>query len=190
MTYTQLFSRRRLLGAALAVSLLATALLVAQVSTGAAASKRAGTAVVTIKQQGKRLFFDAPSTVKSGQKLEVLNTTKGSQVGPHTFALVQANLRPDTAKERKTCFEGGICLTIAKWLGFKPPNGSVTINPAKAGKAGWDTEGTRSKTGDVWFTGGKKGNHFSQVVSAKAGTTLHFMCAIHPWMQGEIKVTP
>ena len=25
-------------------------------------------------------------------------------------------------------------------------------------------------------------------VSAAAGTTLHFICAIHPWMQGRIKV--
>ena len=27
------------------------------------------------------------------------------------------------------------------------------------------------------------------VVSAPAGTTLYYVCAIHPWMQGEIKVT-
>ena len=26
-------------------------------------------------------------------------------------------------------------------------------------------------------------------VTAKPGTTLHFVCAIHPWMQGTIKVT-
>jgi hypothetical protein len=26
-------------------------------------------------------------------------------------------------------------------------------------------------------------------VTAPAGTVLHFMCVIHPWMQGEIIVT-
>ena len=26
-------------------------------------------------------------------------------------------------------------------------------------------------------------------VTAPAGTTLHFLCAVHPWMQGTIKVT-
>jgi hypothetical protein len=27
-------------------------------------------------------------------------------------------------------------------------------------------------------------------VTAKAGTTLYFMCAVHPWMQGKVKVLP
>jgi hypothetical protein len=26
-------------------------------------------------------------------------------------------------------------------------------------------------------------------VSAKPGTTLYFLCAIHPWMEGKVKVT-
>jgi hypothetical protein len=26
-------------------------------------------------------------------------------------------------------------------------------------------------------------------VTASAGTTLHYLCIIHPWMQGSIKVT-
>ena len=26
-------------------------------------------------------------------------------------------------------------------------------------------------------------------VTADPGTTLHFICAIHPWMQGKLKVT-
>ena len=28
-----------------------------------------------------------------------------------------------------------------------------------------------------------------EIVSAPAGTTLHFICAVHPWMQGQIVVT-
>ena len=36
-----------------------------------------------------------------------------------------------------------------------------------------------------------KGPHKSGtvVISAPAGTTLYYMCAIHPWMQGKIVVT-
>ena len=36
-----------------------------------------------------------------------------------------------------------------------------------------------------------KGPHKSAsiVISAPAGTTLYYMCAIHPWMQGKIVVT-
>jgi len=29
-----------------------------------------------------------------------------------------------------------------------------------------------------------------QQVTAAAGTTIHFMCAIHPWMHGQITVLP
>jgi hypothetical protein len=43
--------------------------------------------------------------------------------------------------------------------------------------------------GDSWFTGEKKrGTSIEQPVSATAGTTLYFMCAIHPFMQGSIEV--
>jgi hypothetical protein len=29
-----------------------------------------------------------------------------------------------------------------------------------------------------------------QPVTAASGTTIYFMCAIHPWMQGHIEVLP
>jgi plastocyanin len=32
------------------------------------------------------------------------------------------------------------------------------------------------------------GKNVSAVVSAPAGTTLYYLCAIHPWMQGKIVV--
>jgi hypothetical protein len=50
--------------------------------------------------------------------------------------------------------------------------------------------GSVKKEGDSWFSGEKPGGTVEQVVTAKAGTTLYFMCAIHPWMQGSIKVLP
>ncbi len=63
-----------------------------------------------------------------------------------------------------------------------------TINPAQAGAPGWDTMGARSVPGDSWFSGTEPGGRFGQVVSAKAGTRLWFMDAIHPWVRGTIKV--
>ena len=48
-------------------------------------------------------------------------------------------------------------MAIAKWHGVKG-EGPPTKNPAKAGKPGWDTEGSLSKTGDSWFTGEKPGS--------------------------------
>jgi hypothetical protein len=135
------------------------------------------------------LKFVAPPTVKSGDYLEVVNKTNSSQVGPHTFSLVQPGLVPKTKKARQKCFtRNHICKAIAKWHGVKG-NGPVTVNPAEAGLAGWDTLGSLTAPGDSWFTGFKPHNSIIQQVSAAPGTTLTFMCAIHPWMHGSIQVT-
>ncbi|HEY4565046.1 MAG TPA: hypothetical protein VIJ36_18830, partial [Thermoanaerobaculia bacterium] len=67
----------------------------------------------------------------------------------------------------------------------------ITINPAKAGPDGWSTAGNATgKKGDSWFSGEKKGGHFSQEVTAVAGTTLYFVCAVHPFMHGQVNVEP
>jgi hypothetical protein len=97
---------------------------------------------------------------------------------------------PKTPKARQVCFTPKhICMAIAKWHGVKG-NGPVKVNPAEAGLPGWDTMGSVTKKGDSWFTGEKPGTSFAQPVSAAAGTTIYFMCAIHPWMQGSIEVLP
>lgn len=174
-------------------ALLAVALIGSQISSSSAApGGKTKTETVTINLEGgHRLFFDAPKSVHNGDILKILNLTSGKQIGPHSFSLVKPGLRPDTKPERKKCFAPGhICLAIARWHTGGNPMGPLKFNPAKAGAAGWDTEGSLSTKGDSWFSGGKKGNSFQQVVSAKAGSTIHFMCLIHPNMQGEIQVLP
>jgi hypothetical protein len=135
------------------------------------------------------LRFVAPKTIASGAELEVLNQTNPRQVGPHTFSLVTKGSVPKTPKAQKNCFTPKhICMAIAKWHGTNG-NGPVTKNPAKAGLDGWDTLGSVTKKGDSWFTGEKEsGTSIEQPVSAAAGTTLYFMCAIHPFMHGSIEV--
>ena len=135
------------------------------------------------------LRFEAPKTIAAGAELEVLNQTNPRQVGPHTFSLVTKGSIPKTPKARQTCFTPKhICMAIAKWHGTNG-NGPVTKNPAKAGLDGWDTLGSVTKKGDSWFTGEKEsGTSIEQPVSAAAGTTLYFMCAIHPFMHGSIEV--
>jgi plastocyanin len=137
-----------------------------------------------------KLKFVAPETVTQGDELEIVNDTNPKQVGPHTFSLVQGGLVPKTGKQRKSCFTPGkVCFSIAKWHGFNPKTEQISINPAKAGPAGWSTMGSNSKKGDSWFTGEKKGSSFKQEVTASPGT-LYFMCAVHPWMHGKIEVLP
>lgn len=147
--------------------------------------------VIKMVLSGKKLGFEAPATVEEGASLEILNETNPRQVGPHTFSLVTKSSLPKTPKARQSCFTPNkICFAIAEWQHFNPKTEKVGLTLSKAGAPGWSTSGNTSGTvGDSWFTGeSKPGTHISQVVSAKAGTTLYFMCAIHPWMQGSIKV--
>ena len=135
------------------------------------------------------LRFVAPKTIVVGEDLEVLNQTNPRQVGPHTFSLVTKGSIPKTRSAQNNCFTPKhICMAIAKWHGTDG-KGPVTKNPVKAGLPGWDTLGSLTKTGDSWFTGEKKsGTSIVQPVSAAAGTTIYFMCAIHPFMHGSIEV--
>ncbi len=138
------------------------------------------------------LKFVAPEAVHQGDQLEIVNDTNAKKVGPHTFSLVTKGSLPKTKSARQQCFTPKhICMAIAHWHGVKG-EGPVKVNPAEAGGEGWDTLGSVSKKGDSWFTGSKRGASFSQQVTADPATTstLYFVCAIHPWMQGSVKVLP
>lgn len=144
---------------------------------------------VNIELSKGKLKFSGPETVVAGEKLEIVNKTNPKQVGPHTFSLAQKGVLPKTRKAMNGCFAPRkICLAIAIWHGFNPKTERITKNVVRVGSAGWSTEGNATgKKGDSWFTE-KKGASISQVVTAKAGTTLHYICAVHPEMQGEVEV--
>jgi hypothetical protein len=177
---------------ALAVAVSAAALTLALGGSLAEAVPTGKTDVINIELTKGKLKFVAPESVTVGDQLEIVNKTNPKQVGPHTFSLVTKGSVPKTPSARKQCFTPKhICLAIAKWHGFSPKNEKITINPAKAGPEGWSTLGNATgKKGDSWFSGEKKGGHFSQEVTAEAGTTLYFMCAVHPFMHGQVKVEP
>jgi hypothetical protein len=160
-------------------------------ATGSAGASASSANTVLIQGSKKSpLKFVYPKTIVSGEELTIENKSIPKAIGPHTFSLVEESLRPETKPARKKCFTPGhICMAIADWHGVVG-EGPVTKNPASAGKGGWDTEGSLSKDGDSWFTGEKPGTSFEQRVTAPPGTTIHFMCAIHPWMHGEIEVLP
>jgi hypothetical protein len=172
---------------AIAVGLIATLALAPALASGA--DSDLGPANTVFMKAGKGgLRFEAPKTIVTGEELEVLNQTNAKQVGPHTFSLVTKGSIPKTPKARQICFTPKhICMAIAKWHGVKG-NGPVKVNPVEAGAEGWDTLGSVTKTGDSWFTGTKPKASIVQKVTAAAGTTIYFMCAIHPWMHGSIEV--
>jgi hypothetical protein len=179
---------------ALALAVAATALtlvLGASGLAGAAVVPTGNTEVISIELAKGKLKFVGPETVTAGDQLEIFNKTNPKQVGPHTFSLVTKGSLPKTRKAMNSCFAPKkICLAIAKWHGFNPKTEKISVNLVKAGPAGWSTMGNATgKKGDSWFTGEKKkGTHVTQTVTAAAGTTLYFMCAVHPEMQGQVEV--
>ncbi|MFN8163602.1 MAG: hypothetical protein U0R26_07185 [Solirubrobacterales bacterium] len=191
---SKLSHRTRLRALALAVPAAAIAL-VALGSGAAGADTAAPPAgakvdVVHIELVKGALKFVAPESVDQGDYLEVVNETNPKQVGPHTFSLVTKGSVPKTKAARQKCFTPNhICFAIAKWHGVKG-EGPPSINPAEAGPEGWSTMGNLHKKGDSWFTGEKPKASIVQQVSATAGQTIYFMCAIHPWMHGRIQVLP
>jgi hypothetical protein len=174
-------------GIAVAVGLTASLVLAPALASGAGL----GPANTVYMKDGKGgLRFEAPKTIASGAELEILNQTNAKRVGPHTFSLVTKGSLPKTPKARQLCFTPHhICKAIADWHGVKG-EGPPTKNPAKAGEEGWDTMGSLTKEGDTWFTGSKPKASIVQKVTAAPGTTIYFMCAIHPWMQGSTQVLP
>lgn len=177
----------------LAVAAIATIL--AAIAPGLASAAVTPTGVtdtISIELSKGALKFVAPESVKVGDELEIVNKTDPKEVGPHTFSMVTKGSQPKTPQARKNCFTPKhICLSISKWHGFNPKTEKISIDPAQAGPEGWSTLGSTSKKGDSWFTE-KKGDSLSQLVTADPATTptIYFMCAVHPWMQGSVKVLP
>lgn len=179
-----LSSRARLRALVLTASVAVLALVI-----GGSGSAAAATPTVSMELSKGKLKFSGPETIVAGEKLEIVNKTNPKQVGPHTFSLVTKGSLPKTRKAMNGCFAPKkICLAIAQWHGFNPKTEKITKNLVKVGPAGWSTMGDATgKKGDSWFTE-KKGATVSQVVTATPGTTLTYICAVHPEMQGELKV--
>ena len=157
-------------------------------TTATAAAKAPKT--ISMRADARGLRFTGSSSVKSGQPLRIRNLSNPQQHGPHTFTLAAANVLPKSRKAMEQCFTPGkICMTIAMAHQLNPETEEIGLPDVEAGKAGWDKRFSRTaKTGDSWYSG-KKGETTTRVVSAKAGTVLRFICAVHPDMQGKIKVT-
>lgn len=158
-------------------------------ATAADDGQKAHATVIKMKQDGRDLFFEGPTTVAAGTVLKIKNTTNPQKVGPHTFSLVREKDIPTDEKDIKNCEKklAAICGAIVKWHDVNLQTGEIGVNPVEAGKDGWDIEGSLKHKGDSWASE-KEGQTFKQTVSAESGTTLHYFCAVHAFMQGEITV--
>jgi hypothetical protein len=180
-----------LVGAGLALTVFGSGL----ASSSAGPVQRAADATVFIRDGRTigQLRFVGPDTIRTGDSLRVINKSSARRVGPHTFSLVTRSSLPRTRAQRRSCFAPNrICREIARWHGSNG-NTPPTINPAEAGKKGWDVMGNTDRVGDSWFTGGRPNASTTQDVSVDnpdTPTRLFYLCAIHPWMKGSVKVLP
>ncbi len=124
-------------------------------------------------------FQQGTVTVRSGGTVTLTNATGD----PHTLSIVKRSQVPRTIKQVEHC---EVCGAIAKSHGVDPeapPSGPPPVLLVNAGASGFNAPG------DSVFIGPKgPGGKVTFKVTAAAGTTLNFICAVHPWMQGRIKV--
>jgi plastocyanin len=118
-------------------------------------------------------FTPGPLSVKQGETVTWENTTPGE---PHTISVVAAGDVPSTIDDVFNC---AICNTIQA---AHFPNGfnNPPVPVVNAGGPGLDVPGDSL----LLFPDAS----VSATISARAGSTLHYICAIHPWMQGTISV--
>lgn len=125
-------------------------------------------------------FSPGPVTVSSGGTVTVTNVSTDE----HTLSIVKSSQLPRSLAQVENC---SICGEIAKSHGVNPEgppsSGPPPIPLVNVGGAGFDAPGDSIVIGPKGH-----GSTVTFKVTAAPGTTLSFMCAIHPWMQGHFLV--
>jgi hypothetical protein len=183
---------KKLIAGAVTVSVALGVSGVAVAAKGSAPSKTTIKAVQKIKMKPNRYIQDGLRwdkdvyRVKSGGTLKIVNVAASE--GPHTLSVVKKNQLPRTAAQVNNC---RICGQIAQQFGVSDPNDPNAVPQFQyvENGTGTNTPANIDRPGDSALTGpGKKGESVSVKVTAMKGTTLYFLCAIHPWMQAKIVV--
>lgn len=179
-------SRARFAGATVSAALCGTAALLAPASD----AKGGGGDAVVIKmvQDGKTFAFKGPSKIAKGAELTFVNQTDVRKGGPHTASVVDPSLLPKNGAEQKACGKNltGLCGLIAfDGHDIDTKTFEVARPDVDVGKTGWDQE--FGKKGDTWYSETIDETE-TRKVTAKAGTTLTFFCAVHPEMVKKLRV--
>jgi hypothetical protein len=120
--------------------------------------------------------------LRSGGTLHIVNKADD---GPHSLSVVNKKDLPRTVKQINEC---KICQTIGEEHGADPSSDAPPTHLWVNDGVGQDTPADFDKPGDSVFIDGKPGSSVDVTVTAKKGTKLFFMCAIHPWMQAKVIV--
>ena len=164
-------------------------------TAGAAAKKRKNEIRIvgcTTVKPGKYLkvdlrFTPLNTTVKSGSTVKLLN--RGRDPEPHTISFIQKKYLPKA-------FETPVDAKLREAHQVDPENeeappGALVVDNGQPVPEGGtlvvDTMFTPDVAGDSAFIAPDQ-KSFSFKVTAKKGSRLYFYCAVHPWMQGKLKV--
>jgi plastocyanin len=131
-------------------------------------------------QDGQR-FLPGDLKVKSGATVTLKN--KSTDGAPHSLSLVKKSVLPKTGADIMACAACGPLMVAHQ---ADPNTGEPQVPLVDVGGAGFDTMGDATTAGDSIFLPPKGKVTFK--VTAKKGSRLYFMCAIHPWMQGSFIV--
>jgi len=137
--------------------------------------------------EGNALFLSnlrfAPENIKVDKGDTVTWADNALTTSPHTITIVEREDVPVNFAEAYICLwdkrilgVDGPCLQFMDAHGGIPPTTPVV----NVGRNGLDA------AGDSIFL--PPNSSVSAEVTARPGTTLHYICIIHPWMQGTITV--
>src|SRR3954447_11044255 len=175
-----------MLGRRKLIAVSVTALAVAGVSVGSAVAASGGAPKVdkikvVSKQKVKPGFYvqdglrytPFKSSVKSGGTISVTGGKGAFDEGPHSFSLVKKSQLPKTAAQVNKC---KVCGQVAQEHGLDPNDqNSQPTKPFVDGGDGFN------KPGDSALIDGQNVKSLKLHVTANKGTTLYYMCILHPW---------
>ncbi|MEX2598334.1 MAG: hypothetical protein WD533_01640 [Dehalococcoidia bacterium] len=134
-------------------------------------------------------FYPGAIEVSQGDSIEFAFGEADLGQEPHTVTIVEEGDLPTTIEEVFACqpcmeameahFEGELPEMGPPAEGMEAPE-SIPQPVVEAGEEGLDAAGD-----SLWFGPDES---IEATVSASAGTTLQFLCALHPWMQGSITI--
>jgi hypothetical protein len=120
--------------------------------------------------------------VKSGGTLHLKYNVKDE--GPHTFTVMRKRDVPSSAKDLFNC---KVCNKLTKAHGADPNSDAPPKFVFLENGKGQNTPPNVDRPGDSAGIGFGPGP-VNLKVTAKKGTTLHFICLVHPWMQAKVVV--
>jgi hypothetical protein len=124
-------------------------------------------------------FAPGVTVIRSGGKVTVKNRTEA----PHTLSLVRRSQLPRNARQVESCSPENaksICAQLVAAHQFADDDSPPRKPVVDVGAQGFD------RAGDSIVIFPKQTVKFT--VTAKRGSTLHYLCGIHAWMQGSFKV--